>query len=189
MGSGSVRYAEDENERVSMIRWGLLAGIIVVFAFIIFLLASRASINNRYREARDTIASMEAAYARYNSLSREAEALEEENEDLQREINSLQSQLAALGTANNVVPDDNNVPPTIGSETTPGDTTPEPPTLPAQHTITRGQTLISIARMHYGPGANHAEDLARAQHIATYNNIPNIDAIQLDQTITIPPLP
>jgi len=179
-------FDNDGGDSPNVLRIVGVAGVFVLLIFLVFMTVSRNSINRRYAEAQERIASMETAYARTNSLEREVDSLEIQRSTLQNRVDDLEAQLEQQ---NNAGTQAGTTQP--GTDTGTSDIDEAPPgqgNLPATHVIERGQSLTRIAVLFYGPGTA-TENHLRAEHIARYNNIPSLDAIQAGQTITIPPLP
>ena len=176
---------DDGSDYTGMVRIIAFAAALAFIGVIIFLGFSRASINRQLTEANETIAAMQAAHAGPAGWENVQNELNAEINRLNGIINDYQAQLNAL--------QDPYTPPqgglAAGNDLPPGD--PAPPAqnnLPATHVVVRGDSLTSIAIRFYGRGTN-AENHLRAQHIATYNNLRNLDDIYVGQVLTIPPLP
>ena len=170
----------------NVLRIVAVAGVFVLLLVLVIMTVNRNSINRRYNEAQERIAGMEIAYARTNSLERELESLEATLTVRENRIEYLESQLAQQNNAG-----------TQAGTTQPGtnvdnsdidDTPPGQGGLPAYHVVQPGQSLTGIARIFYGDGTA-TENHLRAEHIARYNDLPNLESIQPGQTLTIPPLP
>jgi len=179
------RFADDEGERTSLVRWVAFAGVIVVLGFIIILATGRSRALRDYREVRYQVTGMEAAYARYNSLVWENEAMAIQIESLQDDIRELEAQLRQLTT-----PDTPGItrPADNGDDNGTTDAPPAQGNFPATHVVESGQTLSSIARLFYGP-ATDSEVQLRANRIAAYNNIADPSLIRVGDVLTIPALP
>jgi len=185
-GGRSLDNNNDSGDTPNVMRIAAVAGIFVLLLVLVIMTVNRNSINRRYNEAQERIAGMETAYARTNSLEREVDSLEVQRTTLQNRVTYLEAQLEQQ---NNPGTQEGTTQP--GADTDGSDQDESPPgqgNLPTTHVIQPGQSLTGIAILHYGRGTA-TENHLRAEHIARYNNIPNLEAIQAGQTITVPPLP
>lgn len=185
-GSIMSRFADDDDsENPNMLRMIYIAGVFVLLAIIVIMIVSRTRLSTRYNDAQETIASMQAAYARTNSLEREVNELNAEITVKDNRITYLESQInqqQVTGLPNDTTPVDGDDP-DDGAVSAPGQGN-----FPVQHTVASGQNLTAIARLHYGPGTA-TENHLRMLHIAEYNNVPYPFTLRVGDVITIPPLP
>lgn len=178
----------DGGEDLNLLRYVTLAGVLVLLIVLVLMTVSRNRLTRELEDARETIDSMQDAYARTNSLIRENEELEAQTLADAIRIEELEAQLGVQNGDEEgeyplllQQPDD---PTTAGEETS---ATASLGDFPRQHVVLRGQNLTTIARMHYGDGTA-SENYARAIFIANYNDLdPN--NVPADTVLTIPPLP
>jgi len=183
-----ARVHYNDEDSASLIRWIAFGGAAIVLLIFIMLIVSRGRAVGRYNNLRTEMDDMRPTYEqavhyqeRYGFQTTETDHWRNQYNDLRAQVNTQATTPPASG---NVQAD------TPGTST--GDNNQEPPAsavnLPTQHTILGGQSLTSIAILYYGRGTA-SENQIRAEHIAAYNNIRNLNAIQVGQTITVPTLP
>ena len=180
------RFADDEGERTSLVRWVAIAGVIVVLGVMIILATGRTSAINRYNAAAYRVRNMEAAYLEHDAIARQNDARAIEIDSLNDRINYLENRLEQLTPATTT--GTGVTPPGPGADATTDYVPATPGGFPATHIVESGQTLSRIARLFYGSGTDTEVQLW-ANHIAAYNNIADPSLIRVGDVLTIPPLP
>jgi len=185
-GRDVAAHADEDGEGLNPMRM-ILAGLALgVLLLMVFLVISRASRGTRISELEAQVASMEEAYAStQRNLNRIAE-LEGLNSAHERTIADLNAQIVVQSNLDAQQPGDNNdAQPSENNDNGEEAVAQNPLRIPAYHTVERGQSLSSIARLHYGP-CTASEIHALAEQIRIYNNITNANHIQVGDRINLP---
>jgi len=181
------RESDDNGDNTGIVR--IVAGgtIFVLLILLVIMTGSRAGINRRYRAANARIYEMQATYDRANHYQTRYEAASTENTNLRLSNADLRAQLTehetGSSTTGNGTSNDNS--------TASGDGVPDTiaaTDFPRPHTVAAGENLVRIAIIHYG-SSTASENQARANFIASYNNITNPNLLFVGAELTIPALP
>jgi len=185
-GRDVAAHADDDSEGLNPMRM-ILAGLALgVLLLMVFLVISRASRGTRIAELEAQVASMEEAYASTHRDRNRIAELEGLNNAHERTIADLNAQIAVQANLDAQQPgDNNNAPPSENNNDSDEAPVQNQLRIPAYHIVERGQSLSSIARLHYGPGTA-SEIHARAEQIRIYNNIANANHIQVGDRINLP---
>ena len=178
-------YDEDANDSLSLIRWVATIGVVVVLLILVFLAVSRSRANARYLEASERIEEMQATYDLASNYRALANSRATEITRLENLVEALQNQPAPGQTE-----DPGQAYPGTYSPPAEGGEAATAAGFPTTHTVVAGDNLTRIAIQHYGSGSS-SQNQIRAEHIATYNNIPlnQMGGIQTGQVLTIPAPP
>jgi len=175
-----IRANSREMEVINPLRYILAAGALIIVGFFIFLIVSNSNLRG-YRDEADELRTAAASHEdEISSLRGQINTLQASNNELSDILDNLQTndnqetQNSGWSPPNNTTAGNNN-PPVVH---------PSDVEFPVYHTVQRGEHLNSIAMRWYGSAEPEI-----LQHIATENNITNINRINAGVILRLTAMP